>query len=139
MTLQRGSGTGHLSRRNKQIKSSTDKSRHIFKPWGTSTSPTPVGGQHSRASTRRLLGNLGNNFLLQVIETPRMRGVMMDLVLTHKEKLVGNWKLKDSLVCSDHEVLDPYREESTQQTHCPGFQESSLWCLQGSVWRSIMG
>ena len=33
------------------------------------------------------------------------RGAMLDLVLTKKEGLVGNVKLKGSLGCSDHEMV----------------------------------
>jgi len=38
--------------------------------------------------------------LLQVIEEPTRRGAIMDLVLTNKEGLVGNVKVKDSPGCS---------------------------------------
>jgi len=31
---------------------------------------------------------------------------MLDLVLTNKEGLVGNVKLKGSLGCSDHQIVD---------------------------------
>jgi len=34
------------------------------------------------------------------------RGAMLDLVLTNKEGLVGNVKLKSSLGCSGHEVVE---------------------------------
>ncbi|KAJ7409794.1 hypothetical protein BTVI_55579 [Pitangus sulphuratus] len=34
------------------------------------------------------------------------RGAIMDLVLTNKQGLVGNVKLKDSLGCSDHEMVE---------------------------------
>ncbi|GAB0176047.1 nucleoside diphosphate kinase 6 [Grus japonensis] len=34
------------------------------------------------------------------------RGAMLDLVLTNKEGLVGNVKLKGSLGCSDHEMVE---------------------------------
>ncbi|GAB0181325.1 hypothetical protein GRJ2_000597800 [Grus japonensis] len=34
------------------------------------------------------------------------RGAMLDLVLTNKERLVGNVKLKGSLGCSDHETVE---------------------------------
>ena len=47
-----------------------------------------------------------DNFLLQVIEEPTRRGAMLDLVLTNKEGLVGSVKLKGSLGCSDHEMLE---------------------------------
>ncbi|TRZ08993.1 hypothetical protein HGM15179_018118 [Zosterops borbonicus] len=34
------------------------------------------------------------------------RGAMLDLILTNKEELVGNVKLKSSLGCSDHEMVE---------------------------------
>ncbi|GAB0208721.1 hypothetical protein GRJ2_003337800 [Grus japonensis] len=42
----------------------------------------------------------------QVIEEPTRRGAMLDLVLTNKEGLVGDVKLKGSLGCSDHEMVE---------------------------------
>ena len=41
-------------------------------------------------------------FFLQVIEELIRRGAMLDLILTNKEGLVGNVKLKG---CSDHEIV----------------------------------
>lgn len=46
------------------------------------------------------------NFLLQVIQEPARRGVMLDLVLSKKEKLVGKVKPRDSLGCSDHGMVE---------------------------------
>ncbi|GAB0190834.1 hypothetical protein GRJ2_001548700 [Grus japonensis] len=34
------------------------------------------------------------------------RGAVLDLILTNKEGLVGNVKLKGSLGCSDHDVVE---------------------------------
>ena len=56
--------------------------------------------------SRRLLECVDDNFFLQVIEEPTRRGAMLDLVLTNKEGLVGNVKLKGNLVCSDHEMVE---------------------------------
>ncbi|GAB0187084.1 alpha-actinin-2 [Grus japonensis] len=55
--------------------------------------------------SRRFLECIDDNFLLQVIQEPTRRGAMLDLVLINKEGLVGNAKLKGSLVCSDHEMV----------------------------------
>ncbi|PKU45016.1 hypothetical protein llap_4670 [Limosa lapponica baueri] len=55
--------------------------------------------------SRRLLESVNDNFFLQVIEKP-MRSAMLDLVLTNKKELVGNVKLKGSLGCSDHEMVE---------------------------------
>ncbi|KAF1441782.1 hypothetical protein FQV07_0011647, partial [Pygoscelis papua] len=49
---------------------------------------------------------VNDNFLLQVVEEPTRRGAVLDLVLTNKEGLVGNVKLKGSLGCSDHEMVE---------------------------------
>ncbi|GAB0183586.1 hypothetical protein GRJ2_000823900 [Grus japonensis] len=59
-----------------------------------------------RKQSRRFLECLDDNFLLQVTEKPTRRGAMLDLVLTNKEGLVGNVKLKGSLGCSDHEMVE---------------------------------
>ncbi|GAB0187276.1 hypothetical protein GRJ2_001192900 [Grus japonensis] len=56
--------------------------------------------------SRRFLGCIDDNFLLQVIEEPTRRGAMLDLILTQEEGLVGNVKLKGSLGCSDHEMVE---------------------------------
>ncbi|KAJ7422549.1 hypothetical protein WISP_37385 [Willisornis vidua] len=41
----------------------------------------------------------------RVIEKSTRRVVVLDLVLTNKERLVGDVKVKDSLGCSDHEMV----------------------------------
>ncbi|GAB0204924.1 hypothetical protein GRJ2_002958000 [Grus japonensis] len=56
--------------------------------------------------SRKFLECVDDNFLLQVIEEPTRRGAMLDLVLTSKEGLVGDVKLKGSLGCSDHEMVE---------------------------------
>ncbi|GAB0204485.1 hypothetical protein GRJ2_002914100 [Grus japonensis] len=56
--------------------------------------------------SKRFLECVGDNFLLQVIEEPTRRGAMLDLILTNKEGLVGDVKLKGSLGCSDHEMVE---------------------------------
>ncbi|GAB0207584.1 hypothetical protein GRJ2_003224100 [Grus japonensis] len=56
--------------------------------------------------SRKFLECADDNFLLQMIEEPTRRGVMLDLVLTNKEGLVGDIKLKGSLGCSDHEMVE---------------------------------
>ena len=39
-------------------------------------------------------------------EEPKRTDVLLDLILTRNEGLVGNVKFKDSLGCSDHEVVE---------------------------------
>ncbi|GAB0210021.1 mitochondrial enolase superfamily member 1 [Grus japonensis] len=59
-----------------------------------------------RKQSRKFLECVNDNFLLQVVEEPTRRGAMLDLVLTNKEGLVGGVKLKGSLGCSDHEMVE---------------------------------
>lgn len=41
-----------------------------------------------------------------MIEEPMTRGAVLDLILTNKEVLVGNAKVKGSLDCSGREMVD---------------------------------
>ncbi|GAB0184141.1 hypothetical protein GRJ2_000879400 [Grus japonensis] len=86
--------------------------------------------------SRKFLECVDDNFLLQVIEEPTRRGAMLDLILTNKEGLVGDVKLKGSLGCSDHEMVE-FRILGAARRACsnyPGLQQSRLWPLQGSAW-----
>ncbi|KAK4826285.1 hypothetical protein QYF61_007132 [Mycteria americana] len=47
-----------------------------------------------------------DNFFLQVIEEPIRRGILLDLILTKNEGLIENVKVKGSLGCSDHEMVE---------------------------------
>ncbi|GAB0207663.1 hypothetical protein GRJ2_003232000 [Grus japonensis] len=64
------------------------------------------GNTEGHKQSRKFLECIDDNFLLQVIEEPMRRGAMLDLVLTNKEGLVGDVKLKGSLGCSDHEMVE---------------------------------
>ncbi|GAB0208629.1 hypothetical protein GRJ2_003328600 [Grus japonensis] len=64
------------------------------------------GNAAEHKQSRKFLECTDDNFLLQVIEEPTRRGAMLDLVLTNKEGLVGDVKLKGSLGCSDHEMVE---------------------------------
>ncbi|GAB0206541.1 mitochondrial enolase superfamily member 1 [Grus japonensis] len=59
-----------------------------------------------RKQSRKFLECVDDNFLLQVIEESMRRGALLDLILTNKEGLVGDVKLKGSLGCSDHKMVD---------------------------------
>ncbi|GAB0206109.1 hypothetical protein GRJ2_003076500 [Grus japonensis] len=60
-----------------------------------------------RKQSRKFLECVNDNFLLQVIEeSTTRRGTMLDLSLTNKEGLVRDVKLKGSLDCSDHEMVE---------------------------------
>ena len=56
--------------------------------------------------SRRFRECVDDNFLLQVLEEPPRRGAVLDLVLTNREGLVGSVKLRGSLGCSDHEMVE---------------------------------
>ncbi|GAB0208304.1 mitochondrial enolase superfamily member 1 [Grus japonensis] len=64
------------------------------------------GNTAKHAQSRRFLQSTDDNFLTQVVEEPMRRGVLLDLVLTNKEGLVGDVKVGDSLGCSDHEMVE---------------------------------
>ncbi|GAB0176134.1 hypothetical protein GRJ2_000078600 [Grus japonensis] len=64
------------------------------------------GNTAGHKQSRRFLECIDDNFLLQVIEELMRRGAMLDLILTNKEGLVGDVKLKGSLDCSDHEMVE---------------------------------
>ncbi|PKU45109.1 mast stem cell growth factor receptor kit [Limosa lapponica baueri] len=68
---------------------------------GTSTTLKSAGGH---MQPRRLLEIINDNFLTQMIEKPMRRGIWLNLILTNKEGVVGNMKVKGSLGCPDHEM-----------------------------------
>ncbi|PKU38649.1 glycerol kinase [Limosa lapponica baueri] len=83
----------------------------------TFTDPGPHGGlqppsicwKDNRAGHKKsskFLECANDNFLLQMVEEPTRSRPMLDLVLTNKEGLVGNIKLKGTLGCSDHEMVE---------------------------------
>ena len=53
--------------------------------------------------SRRFLECIDNNFFLQVTEELTKRGALLDFILTKKEGLVRDVKVKGSLGCSGHE------------------------------------
>lgn len=60
---------------------------HCDNPWRNNT-------RHKQS--RRLLEIL-DNFLIQVMVEPSRKGVLLDLILTDKESLVGDMKFRGSL------------------------------------------
>ncbi|GAB0199978.1 hypothetical protein GRJ2_002463200 [Grus japonensis] len=89
----------------------TDRSSLTF------TSPGPYGDFNhpdicwrdntaGHKQSRRFVECIDYKVLLQVIEEPMRRGAMLDLILTNKEGLAGDVKLKGSLGCSDHEMVE---------------------------------
>ena len=55
--------------------------------------------------SKRFLESVDGKSLFQVVQEPMRKGAMLDLVLTNQEEVVSNMKLKDSLGCSDHEMV----------------------------------
>ena len=56
--------------------------------------------------SRRFLECINDNFVLQVIEEPTKRDALLDLMLTNKEMIIGDVKIKGSFACSDHEMVE---------------------------------
>ncbi|PKU44220.1 glycerol kinase [Limosa lapponica baueri] len=56
--------------------------------------------------SRRFLNPIGDDFLHQVIEEPMRRNDLLDLILTKKQGLIGDMKIKSSLGCSGHEMVE---------------------------------
>ncbi|GAB0209793.1 hypothetical protein GRJ2_003445000 [Grus japonensis] len=76
------------------------------------------GNTAGHKQSRKFLECTDDNFLLQVTEEPTRRDAMLDLVLTNKEGLVGDVKLKGSLGCSDHEMVELNILRAARGTHC---------------------
>ncbi|PKU31477.1 dtw domain-containing protein 2 [Limosa lapponica baueri] len=56
--------------------------------------------------SRRFLECIDDKFLLKVTVEPRRKGSLLHLILTNKEGLIGGVKIRGSLRCSDHKMLD---------------------------------
>ncbi|GAB0209103.1 mitochondrial enolase superfamily member 1 [Grus japonensis] len=56
--------------------------------------------------SRRFLECIDDSFLTQVIEELVRGGALLDLILINNEGLVGDVKVKGSLGCSDHEMVE---------------------------------
>ena len=58
-----------------------------------------------RKQPRRILECVANTGLMQVINNPAREDDLLVLLLTNKEELVGNAKIK-GLICNNHETVD---------------------------------
>lgn len=76
---------------------------------------------------------IDGNFLLQVAEEPMRRDAVLDLILTNKEGLAGNVKVKGSLDFSDHEMVMILKAVRRVQAHSPGVWENRHWPFQRSA------
>jgi len=132
---------GHLTKKNKWMRPSTDskKQHHVYRPWfswRTSTAPisrcwrdNTVGHEQSR----RFLEYISDNFQTQVIEEPIRRGALMDLILTDKEGLTGDVKVEGILGCCDHEIVESgitKRRRSTEKLTTPNFRREDIGLLK---------
>lgn len=65
---------------------------------------------------RRFMQCAETNFLMQVVKELTRRDVLLDLVLTNREELVGVMKAGGSLGCGDHVMVElvSYVEEARQ-------------------------
>lgn len=80
---------------------------------------------------------------MQVLDQPAGRDVLFDLLLTNKEELVEDVKVKGSLSCSNREtgVYDPERgEQDKQQDYNSWTSEEEILPCSGScgklLWRA---
>ncbi|GAB0202828.1 mitochondrial enolase superfamily member 1 [Grus japonensis] len=64
------------------------------------------GNTARHAQSRRFLQSIDDNFLTHLVEEPKRREVVLDLILTNKEGLVGDVKVGGSLGCRDHEMVE---------------------------------
>jgi len=55
--------------------------------------------------SRSFLRSIDDNILMQAVEEPTRKGVLLDLVLTKKEGLVEDMRVGGSLGCSEHEMV----------------------------------
>ena len=60
----------------------------------------------SSKRSRRFLESIDNNFLVQVLDTPTRGEALLDLVLTNVEEIVKYIKIRASLGCSDHALVE---------------------------------
>lgn len=60
--------------------------------------------RHTRS--RWFLHCAKDNFLMQVVEEPTGRGVLLDPVLTNRDGLVRDVKVRGSLGCSNREMVE---------------------------------
>ena len=93
--------------------------------------------------SRRLLLGTEAYFVMQALDEPARRDVLFDLLLTNKEELAEDVKVKGSLSCSNHEtgVCNPERSEQDKQQNCNSWtSEEQILPCSGScgklLWRA---
>ncbi|KAJ7413722.1 dtw domain-containing protein 2 [Pitangus sulphuratus] len=90
--------------------------------------------------SRRFLECTDGNFPLQATEKPTMRDVTLDLVLTDKERLVGNVKPKGSLGRSNHEIVEFDTLRGVKRVHSKlttlGFTRANFGLLRDLLGRA---
>lgn len=83
---------------------------------------------------RRFLQCIDGSFLLQVAEEPMRRDIVLDLILTNKEGLARNVKVKGNLDFSDHEMAKILKAVRRVQVHSPGIWENRQRLFQRYAW-----
>ena len=60
----------------------------------------------SHPQSRNFHQCVDDNFLMQMVDEPTRRGVLLDFILTNKEGPIEAVKVEGSLSCSDHDVVE---------------------------------
>ncbi|KAK4825656.1 hypothetical protein QYF61_001479 [Mycteria americana] len=104
--------------------------------WGNFNHPDICfeGRRTEYKHSRRFLDWIDDNSLTQVINKPTRGGALLDLLLTKKEELVGDVKVKGSPGCSNHEMaaFAILREASKTWTSGEQVLACSEICPEGS-------
>lgn len=101
------------------------QNEHIFANW---LNESRAKASLKQSKTQKFLECIDDNFLASVTEETNM-GTLLDLVLTGKEELVRDMKVRGSLGCSDLSgVQEPSKKEQWKKhNHNPGLQKSRLY------------
>ena len=90
-----------------------------------------------RKQSRRLLEWVEDSFLTQLVQEPTRGGVLLDLLFTNREGLVGGVKAGDCLGQSNHKILEfsilGGVRRMTSKTPILNFQRVDFDLLQGSL------
>lgn len=154
LKLQGRAETGHVilgvcyrlpAQEDRAMKSSIDiqEQPHTLKPWsswGTSIIPTSVRGKTQQSIINPGPGGAWNVMVVILsfpeLEKPTRRGAMLGLLLTKMLGLLWNMKLKGSLGCSDHEMVE-FKILRAAKVHSKltvlDFRRA-VWPSQGSAW-----
>lgn len=90
-----------------------------------------IGKQCCQAYTgKEILQSTDDNFLMYMVEESKSRCVLLGLVLTNKEELVGNVKSSGNPDNSNHEIVDfkilHGRNKAISQNAAPEFRRANF-------------